>query len=379
MVRLGVDILINKEILKGSRIALLTNMLSTTSALVPTLDALLHQGYRIEKVFVPEHGLWGAALAGEKVSDFYDDQRRIPIVSLYGSRQKPDPEELKGLDAVVVDLPDVGCRFYTYQWTLTWFLESVYQARVPAFLCDRPNPINGEAVEGPCQKEIWGSLVGRFPIPIRHGLTIGELALWATHFRLKADDAQLQVIPCEGWRRSLIWDETGLPFVPPSPALTSPSCALLYPGTCLLEGTNLSEGRGTGKPFEWVGAPFIKEKDASDLLNDLGLSGVLFRPHRFLPSLSKHANTLCRGVQIHILDPKSVQPIRIGICLIAALKTLARDHFAWLAPTFDRLWGSSDLRESLDRSADPIQTALEWDLSPDSHYLSERGQILLYS
>ncbi|MCS7222980.1 MAG: DUF1343 domain-containing protein [Armatimonadetes bacterium] len=379
MTQLGVDVFIREETLKDQKIGLLTNMLATTSSLTPTLDALLDNGYRIVKVFVPEHGLWGCAAAGEKVADDFDEARKVPAVSLYGERLKPDSSDFEGLDALVIDLPDIGCRFYTYAWTMTFVLEQALQLRLPTFVLDRPNPIGGIAVEGPCQKQIWGSLVGRFPIPIRHGLTIGELGLWAARFYLKGDASLLQVVPCEGWTRSVWWEETGLPFVPPSPAMPSPTAALAYPGTCLVEGTNLSEGRGTSKPFEWIGSPFADETQMSELLNSLSLPGVRFRPHRFLPTASKHSGCLCRGIQIHILDAKVFQPVRTGLCVLAAFKTLCGQQFAWRETTIDRLWGSDELRREMDAAKDPMATALEWNVEPDSSYCEQRHQVLLYS
>lgn len=377
MVRLGVEVLMSQTDRKRWRFGMLTNALATTSELVPSVDALRQAGFSIVALFVPEHGFYGAASAGEKIASGYDPKRGIAIFTLYGETLKPLPEWLNGLDALLVDLPDVGCRFYTYAWTMSYLLEAAAQRDLPVFVLDRPNPINGVQVEGQNQKEVVGSLVGRFPIAIRHGLTIGELARWLTQTQFP--DAQVEVIPCEGWRRAMWWDETGLPWVPPSPAMATLETATVYPGTCLVEGTNLSEGRGTARPFEWIGAPFADEDEVAALLNKLNLPGVRFRPHRFIPSASKHAGEVCKGVQVHVTDRNAFRPVRTGLCVLAAFKRLYRHAFAWQKATIDRLMGTSAFRQAMEDADDPMTVALEWSTEPDEAFLRQRSACLLYA
>jgi len=377
MVRLGVEVLMSQTDRKRWRFGMLTNALATTSELVPSVDALRQAGFSIVALFVPEHGFYGAASAGEKIASGYDPKRGIPVFSLYGETLKPLPEWLNGLDALLVDLPDVGCRFYTYAWTMSYLMEAAAQRGLPVIVLDRPNPINGVQVEGQSQREVVGSLVGRFPIAIRHGLTMGELARWLTQTQFP--NARVEIIPCEGWRRAMWWDETGLPWVPPSPAMATLETATVYPGTCLVEGTNLSEGRGTVRPFEWIGAPFADEDEVAALLNKLNLPGVCFRPHRFIPSASKHADEVCKGVQVHITDRNAFQPVRTGLCVIAAFKRLYRSAFAWREITIDRLMGTRTFRQAMDDADDPMTVALEWSTKPDEAFLRQRLACLLYA
>ncbi len=375
-VRLGVEQFLSRNDLKGLRFGILTNSSATTSELVPSVDALLAAGFQITALFVPEHGFHGAAAAGEKIASSYDEKRRVPVFSLYGETVKPKPEWLNGLDAFLVDLQDVGCRFYTYAWTMSYLIEAAAEANLPVFVLDRPNPINGVQVEGKCQTEIYGSLVGRFPTPIRHGMTLGELAVWLQ--RNYFPSAKVEVVRCEGWKRSMWWDETGLLWVSPSPAMATLDTATVYCGTCLVEGTNLSEGRGTSHPFEWIGAPFADEDDVASLLNSLGLRGVKFRPIRFVPSTSKHAGEICKGVQVHVTDREKFSPVRTGLCIVAAFKQLCRQNFLWQKTTFDRLMGTKSVREAMDETDEPIAVALELDLTPGDEFMRQRSECLLY-
>ena len=375
-VRLGVERFLERDDLRKLRFGMLTNALATTGELVPSVDALLRSGFQVVALFVPEHGFYGAAGAGEKIASDYDEKRGVPIFSLYGETLKPKPEWLEGLDALLIDLPDVGCRFYTYAWTMSYLVEAAAETGLELFVLDRPNPINGVQVEGKCQTEIFGSLVGRFPTPIRHGMTLGELALWLQRNFLPS--AKVEVVKCEGWERWMWWDETGLPWVSPSPAMATLDTATVYPGTCLVEGTNLSEGRGTSHPFEWVGAPFADEDEVANLLNSLGLKGVKFRPIRFVPATSKHAGEVCKGVQVHVTDRDEFSPVRTGLCVVAAFKQLYRQNFLWREATFDRLMGSKSVREAMDDTDEPIAVALEVDLTPDEVFVKQRSECLLY-
>ncbi len=259
---------------------------------------------------------------------------------------------------------------------MSYLIEAAAETNLPVFVLDRPNPINGVQVEGKCQREIVGSLVGRFPIPIRHGMTLGELAIWLQrHF---FTSAKVEVIKCEGWKRAMWWDETGLPWVSPSPAMATLDTAIVYCGTCLVEGTNLSEGRGTSHPFEWIGAPFADEEEVADLLNSLGLAGVKFRPIRFVPATSKHAGEVCKGVQVHVTERNKFSPVRTGLCVIAAFKQLYRQNFTWREATFDRLMGTKLVREAMDETDEPVAVALALDLSPEDEFTKQRSECLLY-
>lgn len=375
-VRLGVEVFLGRKGMKGKRWGLLTVAPAVTRGFVPSVDALRGAGFSIIALFAPEHGFYGALGAGEKVTTGYDEKRKLPIFSLYGETLKPLREWLEGLDGILVDLPDVGCRFYTYAWTMSHLMEAAGEVGLPIFVLDRPNPINGVQLEGKGQQEIVGSLIGRFPIPIRHGMTLGEVALWLARNFLP--HVRVEVIPCEGWRRAMWWDETGLPWVSPSPAMATLTTATLYPGTCLLEGTNLSEGRGTVHPFEWVGAPFLDEEAFAETLNRLALPGVFFRPIRFIPFASKHAGQICRGVQIHITDRNAFRPVRVGLCLLGAAKKLAPDEFSWRPETIDRHMGTKAFREAMDETDDPLSVALEWDLTPDAPFEGQRKDVLCY-
>ncbi|MCX7643080.1 MAG: DUF1343 domain-containing protein, partial [Armatimonadetes bacterium] len=239
-----------------------------------------------------------------------------------------------------------------------------------------PNPVNGVQIEGKCQTEIWGSLVGRFPTPIRHGMTLGELAVWLQRNYFPA--AKVEIVPCKGWERTMWWDETKLPWVSPSPAMATLDTATVYPGTCLVEGTNLSEGRGTSHPFEWIGAPFADEDEVSNLLNSLGLTGVKFRPIRFVPSTSKHTGEICKGVQVHVTNRDTLSPVRVGLCIVAAFKQLYWQNFAWRKGTFDRLLGTKSVRKAMDETDEPIAVALELDLTPDGEFVKQRSECLIY-
>ncbi|MCS7265583.1 MAG: DUF1343 domain-containing protein [Armatimonadetes bacterium] len=375
-VGLGVEQFLEREDLKQLRFGILTNALATTSELVLSIDALLFCGFQISALFVPEHGFYGAAFAGEKIPSGYDEKRQIPIFSLYGDTSKPQKEWLEGLDALLVDLPDVGCRFYTYPWTMSFLIEAASEMNLPVFVLDRPNPINGIQVEGKCQTEISGLLVGRFPTPIRHGMTLGELALWL--HRNFFPNAKVEVVACRGWKRKMWWDETGLPWVSPSPAMATLDTATVYCGTCLVEGTNLSEGRGTYHPFEFIGAPFADEDEIAKLLNSLNLSGVKFRPVRFVPATSKHAGEICKGVQVHVIDRDKFSPVRTGLCIIAAFKQLHPKEFSWKEATFDRLVGTNFIRKAMDETDEPIAFALSLDLTPDDEFMTQRANCLIY-
>ncbi|RME50048.1 MAG: DUF1343 domain-containing protein, partial [Caldilineae bacterium] len=319
-VRFGIDMLLAGPLgdLRGPRIGLVTNDAATTGAgasapLTPTRRALIQAGVTLTALFSPEHGLGAAAADGAGVGDAIDPLTGLPVHSLYGERFRPAQEHLADLDLLLFDIPDVGARFYTYIWTLSHVMEACAEAGTPLWVLDRPNPLGGAlaAAEGPMLDEARVStFVGRWRMPIRHCLTIGELArLWRQERDLPLD---LTVVTLAGWSRSMHWPATGVPFVPPSPAMPSYETALLYPGTCLFEGTNLSEGRGAAIPFRVVGAPWLENQAVADGFNALGLPGVRARAVQFTPTASKHAGRLCRGVMLHVLDVHRFRPVAAG-------------------------------------------------------------------
>ena len=308
----------------------------------------------------------------------------VPVYSLYGETREPTAEMLTGLDTLVIDLQDVGTRVYTYIHTMTNCLAACAAHNVPVVVCDRPNPVGGVAVEGPMLEPGFESFVGQFPVPLRHGLTIGELALLCNDtFGL---NATLEVLPLEGWQRESYHDDARLPWVLPSPNLPTLDSAIVYPGTVLFEGTNLSEGRGTTKPFELVGAPWLDAHRLSRLMNQLSLPGVRFRPADFQPTFQKHAGQTCGGCQLHITDRTSFQPVLTAVALLEVCRRLAPDRFAWrqppyeyetIIPPIDILSGSDHLRQNLEAEVPYATIADAWTTSLNS-FRSNRKRFLLY-
>jgi uncharacterized protein YbbC (DUF1343 family) len=291
---------------------------------------------------------------------------------------------LAGLDLVVCDLPDIGTRYYTFAATLFHLMEKAAGSGLPVLVADRPNPLGGEILEGPGLDTAFTSFVGRVPVPVRHGLTMGELArLFNEDLGLRAD---LTVVPMEGWRRHQLGPETGLPWVPPSPNMPTFETALVYPGGCLLEGTNLSEGRGTTRPFEFVGAPWIDAVALADEMNGLRRSGVKFRAHWFRPVEQKWKGQTCAGVQVHVTDPRSLRSFGVYVELLAALRRQEPERFAWRRepyefessrPAIDLLAGSHRLREDLERGRPVAEMEAEW-RAEAQEFQVRRRDILLY-
>ena len=366
MVQTGLQILIAQQMdrLAGRRIGLVSHAAAVLPDLTGILPALLAAGARVEALFGPEHGFAGAALEGETVGHARHRRSGLPVYSLYGAASQPSAEMLAGLDLLLVDFQDVGVRFYTYLSTLYYVLRGAAQAGLPVLLLDRPNPLGGQVVDGPLLWASYQSFVGMLPIPLRYGLTLGELAGWMnTTQRL---GAALEVVALHGWRRALVFEQTGLPWTPTSPAMPRLSTAALYPGMCLLEGTNLSEGRGTALPFEVAGAPWLDGEDLADTLNRLELPGVRFRPHSFLPTAGKHAGLVCQGVQVHIVERAALDPLALGLHVLAACRAANPAAFAFLPPAggslhphIDLLYGSAAAREHLlaGRPVRDLQTA----------------------
>jgi uncharacterized protein YbbC (DUF1343 family) len=368
--RLGIDRIEEEwpKELKGAKVALLVHQASVNSNLKYTWDVFSHfDKVKVKALLAPQHGLFGETQDNMiEWEDFRDPSTGLPVYSLYGKSRKPLPYMLEGIDGIVVDLQDVGSRYYTYIWTLYLVMESALENGKFVVVLDRPNPIGGLEIEGPVLKEAYSSFVGLKPLPVRHGMTIGEIALLFKGEYLR--DINLFVLKMENWSRNYFWEDTGLEWVNPSPNMPSEKTALLYPGMCLLEATNISEGRGTTRPFEILGAPFINPYELVEALENYSLEGVYFRPLYFIPTFNKFAGEKCGGLQIHITDKKALKPFKIGVVIIKVIKELYPDHFRWREPPYeyefkklpiDILAGSNYLREALDRG-DPIEEMETW-------------------
>ncbi|WP_049980522.1 exo-beta-N-acetylmuramidase NamZ family protein [Halolamina rubra] len=360
MVSLGVERLLSRSrsVVGDDRVGLLTNHAAVDHALRPTVDRLhAHDDIDLRRLYGPEHGIRGTEQAGVAVKSSVDSRTGLPVESLYGETRRLTPALLNGVDTLVCDLQDVGSRYYTLISTLAYAMEGVAAADGRMVVLDRPNPIAPLGVSGNRVEPVFSSFVGDYRLPITHGLTIGELARYINdEFDI---GATVDVVEVRGWQRSQWFDETDLPWVLPSPNVPTLTTATLYPGTCLLEGTNLSEGRGTTKPFELVGAPWLDAGEWATQLEGAGLDGVAFRPTAFQPMFSKHQEETVEGVQAHICDRNRIDPVRVGLTLLVSAFT-ASEKTAWVEDgdeyVIDRLAGSDTLRRTVDRrrgTADP--------------------------
>lgn len=369
------------DALDGRRIGLLTNPSAVTRELASAYDVLrAAPQVDLRALFSPEHGFAAAARDGAHVASSIDPRTGVPIHSLYGATMRPTRDMLAGLDAVVCDIQDIGVRYYTYAWTISTMLQAAGAAGVEVVLLDRPNPL-GDAVDGTPVEPDYRSIVGGAPIPVQHGLTLGEL-MRLYNPRWNPTPTALLVVACEGYRRDMTWEETGLPFVPPSPAMPHLSTARHYPGACLLEGTNLSEGRGTALPFEICGAPFIDGDALAARLNALDLPGVRYRPHVFTPTASKWAGEVCAGVQAHIVDA-SYRPLLAWVAVICEIRRLYPAEFAWLPPYvgaqhphFELLAGGATLRAQIEADVPLAEIAAEWDAAAQAWREMREGCLL---
>jgi uncharacterized protein YbbC (DUF1343 family) len=388
-VRTGIDQLAQEQFssLKGKRVGLLSHAPACDSLLRSTLGLFLCAlGDDLRVVFAPEHGFHAHAQDLEPVP--IDSPTTLPEwVSLYGTDVAslfPKPSDLRKIDVLVVDLVDVGSRYYTFQASMLYCMKVAFAQRLPVVVLDRPNPLGCQVVEGPMLREGWDSFIGAYPIPTRHGMTIGELAiLYNQELGL---NGQLEVIACEGYSRSLWQDQTTVPWVMPSPNMPTLDTAIVYPGQCLFEGTNLSEGRGTTRPFELVGAPWLDGDRAADALNGTGLPGLLFRSVNFRPTFQKWTGQLCGGVQLHVTDRDAFQSVRAGLAILQELRNQNPAQFAWRTETYefvsdrlaiDLLFGSDRERIAIERSVPWSDIAQEWE-SPERDFRSRRKSYLIY-
>ena len=385
-VTLGSERLLASGVLAGRRVGLVSNPASVDGALRHIVDHIGAQpGVTLAALFGPQHG-FHADVQDDMVETAHARHSRlgVPIHSLYSDTREPTTEMLDGLDVLVIDLQDVGTRVYTYVYTMANCLRAARRCGLPVVVCDRPNPIGGEAVEGPLLERGLASFVGQFPIPLRHGMTIGELArLFNHHFDIGAD---VEIIPLEGWSRSMYHDDAGAEWVIPSPNLPTLDSAVVYPGAVLLEGTLLSEGRGTTRPFELFGAPGIDPEALAGALNALDLTGVHFRPVMFEPTFQKHAGRFCGGCQMHVTDRLTFRPVLAAVAIIAACREALGDRFRWREPPYeyehdkmpiDLLAGSPALRLAIDagRTAADVATGWSNDLAA---FETIRQRFLLY-
>jgi len=384
----GLEILAAEpSLLAGRRWALLANHAAVTRSLDPARSVLAKTAGPPALLFAPEHGLDGVAQDMEAVRDELDEITGAPVRSLYGhstATLSPTAEDLDDIDVVVVDLPDIGSRYYTFAATMDAVMAGCEAAGVEMVVLDRPNPIAGIRREGGPVTPGCESFVSQIPTPIRHGLTLGELALLLQRERFPK--LELGVITCRDWPRETWWNETGLPWIPPSPNMPTLETAALYPGLCLVEATSLSEGRGTTRPFHLVGAPWVNAETTVRELRNLGLSGVAFRATRFRPEFGKHANDVCSGAELHITDREVVEPVALGLHLVRTFHDLHPDRFAWRAdpyefvgdvPALDLLTGSPEARGCIEQSRPFDELFDRWRESVASFEAALEG-ILLY-
>ncbi len=369
-VKTGADVLIEKELdlVKGRHLGIITNHTALLSNGVHLVDTLSHlKDVKILALFGPEHGIRGKAPAGKGVSNAVDSATGIPVFSLYGKTRKPTKEMLKGIDLLIFDIQDIGARYYTYISTLYYALISAAENNLPILVLDRPNPIGGTNVDGPLVKKGFKSFVGIAPIPIIHGMTVGELArLFNTETLPESLHANLKVVKLENWERQEYYDETGLRWISPSPNMTNLETAIVYPGMCLIEGTNVSEGRGTTEPFLKIGAPFINSNELIKALNQEPLEGIKLSPVTFVPKdiphramNPKYKGKECNGFEIKITNREKFSSLRFGIYLLYELHRLYPQQFK-LKKWLDKLYGDNSLRIALEKRKTPEEIFSTW-------------------
>jgi uncharacterized protein YbbC (DUF1343 family) len=371
----------------GARIGLLCHPASIDAEGRHAAERILrHARFRLVRLFAPEHGVSGEAQDMEVVGETRDPASGLPVVSLYGSEAgslAPSPADLEGLDAVVCDLQDVGSRYYTFVYTIAHVMEAAGKAGLPVVVLDRPNPIGGDALEGPLLDPALASFVGRYPIPVRHGMTPGELAGF---FRAECGVAcDLRVVPMAGYTRAMRFEDTGLPWVAPSPNMPTPRTADVYPGACLVEGTNLSEARGTTRPFELVGAPWLPGPKLVESLRRAEPPGCVFRETTFRPAFQKHAGLSCSGLQVHVTDARAFRPFATYLLLLREAIRLAPGEFDWRREPYefetrelaiDLLLGSRKVRPMLESGAPIEEIERTWETELSAFRLGRRAHLL---
>lgn len=375
----GIEVLLKdeKNVLSGKKVGLITNPTGIDSKLTSIVD-LLHDDpdINLTALFGPEHGVRGDAQAGASVEYYIDEKTGLPVYSLYGKTKKPTPEMLKDVEVLVFDIQDVGTRYYTYIYTMAYAMEAAKENDIPFIVLDRPNPQGGESVDGPVLEPEFSSFVGLYPIPLKHGMTVGELATFFNkEYKIGAD---LKVIKMKGWKRDMDYDDTGLPFVLPSPNMPTVSTTFVYPATGLIEGTNVSEGRGTTKPFELIGAPYINSGELAGKLNALRLPGVKFRAASFTPTFSKHAGKLSHGVEVYITDREEFKAVPTGLHIIKTIQDLYPGDFEFLAANnFNLLIGNGWIMSRIKEGSTVNEILKEYQERQDD-FKKVRKNYLLY-
>jgi uncharacterized protein YbbC (DUF1343 family) len=375
------------EKLKGSRIGLLVHPASVNRRLKHAVNLFVKsRKLELKALFGPQHGIHGETQDNMvEWEGFLDTSTRIPVFSLYGHTRKPVPSMLKDIDVMVIDVQDVGSRYYTFIWTMELCMQACLEMDKSTVILDRPNPIGGHITEGPVLDMAYASFVGQRPLPVRHGMTIGETGSYLRNEFYPSLD--FYVIPMQGWRRKMWFDETGLTWIMPSPNMPTLDTAIVYPGMCLLEGTNLSEGRGTTRPFEIFGAPFIEPDMLVKTLKELKLPGVVFRPMYFQPTFQKHAGKLCGGAQIHVMNRERFKPFKTGVAILKTTHYLYPEHFSWKQPPYeyetekmpiDILTGTDRLRKDIEKGVSLNQMEEWWEEQRLQFQMKLRKKYLLY-
>lgn len=382
-VRLGLEMFLERHVadVKGKRVGLLTNQTGANRELVSTIRLFHeHPDINLTALYAPEHGVKTNAKEGEKFSDFVHSATGVTVYSLYGKSKKPTDAMMAEVDVIVFDMQDIGARYYTYIYTMAYMMEACARTGKKMFVLDRPNPIGGIEVEGNFIEADYTSFVGLYPIPNRHGMTVGELASYFNEeFSIHCD---LVVVEMEGWKRDSFITETNLPWIPPSPNTTGLDMMLLYPGTCLIEGTNLSEGRGTTQPFEIMGAPFVDGEQLQDEVNALGLAGVRARALSFTPTYQKFTGELCEGIQLHITNRQTFKPLHVFVRVLAVIAQLYPNKLKFLEygslkhPMFDLLSGNAHLRLALKEGT--VESYLQQCHRETEQFLMKRQSYLRY-
>ncbi|WP_456386559.1 exo-beta-N-acetylmuramidase NamZ family protein [Desulfolithobacter sp.] len=388
MIRIGIEEVVSRppDFLRGRRLALLCNQASTDRNFVHSRE-LVSQAFpgQLSCLFSPQHGFYSEKQDNMIESEhIIDSLTGLPVYSLYGDKRKPDAEMFESFDVLLVDLIDVGTRVYTFIWTVIYCLQTAAETGTAVLILDRPNPVSGHLVEGNLLRPQWSSFVGLHPIPMRHGLTLGELALLLN--REMDIGAEVEVVPMQGWQRTMFFHDTGFPWVYPSPNMPSPQTALVYPGQVIWEGSNISEGRGTTLPFELFGAPFFDQDAIKSLLDPRHLAGCVLRPVVFEPTSGKWAGRPCRGFQIHVTDPHAFRTYRLSLALLGVVLRLHPDEFSYKEPPYeyefermpmDLILGDQQVRLALESGADVLELEQAW--QPDlDRFESLRRAVFLY-
>jgi len=372
--------------LRGARVGLVVHPASVNRRLEYAVTVCVKsKKFKLTTLFGPQHGILGQTQDNMiEWEGFRDPVTGLPVYSLYGKTRMPLPGMLANIDVLIVDLQDVGSRYYTFIWTLELCMQACLEAGKTVVVLDRPNPIGGHITEGPVLQPEFASFVGLRPLPVRHGMTIGEIGLYVGDTFYPGLD--YRVIPMKGWKRKMWFDETGLPWVLPSPNMPMLDTALVYPGMCLLEGTNISEGRGSAKPFEIFGAPFVHPGTIVNVLNEFRLPGVVFRPLSFQPTFQKHANKLCGGAQIHVTDRERFKPFKTGVAVLKAIHNTYPRDLVWKQPPYeyeeinlpiDILAGTDRLRREIEAWTE--LPAMEWWWKEEARRFEKtRKKYLLY-